>query len=106
MRKTRRRFELMLPLEFNDGRPVPEELHGEAVVEILAKFGGASFQKQPIEGHWIHAGVHYQDTHAKLVVDVPNAVKNRAWMKKFKERWKVRLEQIEIWMVSYLFKVE
>jgi hypothetical protein len=72
----------------------------------VGQFGGASIQTQPIEGHWIDEGVHYQDTHAKLVVDVPNTAKNRAWMRKFKERWKVRLAQIKIWMVSYLIEVE
>jgi hypothetical protein len=85
---------------------VPPEVLGEAVHEVKVQFGGATYQAYPIEGYWIHKGVHYQDTHAKLVVDVPNTAKNRAWMKQFKKRWKVRLEQIDIWMVSYLIEVE
>jgi len=27
-------------------------------------------------------------------------------MRQFKERWKVRLEQVELWMVSYRIEVE
>jgi len=27
-------------------------------------------------------------------------------MKKFKKRWKFRLEQLELWMVSYRIEVE
>lgn len=31
---------------------------------------------------------------------------NRTWMKAFKARWKGRLEQLEIWMVSYRIDIE
>lgn len=33
-------------------------------------------------------------------------VKNRQWMREFKARWKSRLEQIELWLVSYRIEVE
>jgi hypothetical protein len=39
-------------------------------------------------------------------VDVPDSPRNRQWMKQFKDRWKVRLEQLELWMVSYRIEVE
>jgi dephospho-CoA kinase len=83
----------MLPLQFNDGREVAAEARAEAVLEILAGFGGASYEAQPIEGHWVHEGVHYRDNHAKLVADVRDLVKNRCWMKQFKQRWKNRLDR-------------
>ena len=44
--------------------------------------------------------------HSDHVVDVPDLVKNRRWMKQFKERWKTRLEQLELWMISYRIDVE
>ena len=31
---------------------------------------------------------------------------NRKWMKEYKARWKERLKQLEIWMVSYQIDVE
>ena len=34
-----RRFEVLLPVRFNDGRDIPEELLGEAVNEIVSQFG-------------------------------------------------------------------
>ena len=37
----------------------------------------------------------------RFVVDVPDSTKNRRWMTQFKDRWKARLEQIDLWMVSY-----
>ena len=42
----------------------------------------------------------------KVVVDVPDTAKNRTWMRQFKGRWKMRLEQHELWMVSYQVEVE
>ncbi len=41
-----------------------------------------------------------------IVVDVPDTTKNRKWMKAYKARWKKRLRQLDIWMVSYRIDVE
>ena len=51
-------------------------------------------------------GVLYRDNLVRLVVDVPDLAKNREWMKRFKKRWKTRLEQLELWMVSYRIDVD
>jgi hypothetical protein len=101
-----RRFEVLLPVRSNDGRDVPEALLGEAVNEIVWQFGAASFRREAVEGQWQHEDVLYRDSLACIIVDVPDTVKNRKWMKAFKARWKKRLDQIEIWMVSYRVDVE
>jgi len=101
-----RRFEVLLPLQFNDGREVPSEWLAEAVLEVVDHFGAASYETQKVEGHWRHAGVLYRDNLVRVVVDVPDTVKNRRWMKQFKGRWKARLEQIDLWMVSYRIDIE
>ncbi len=100
------RFEVLLPLQFNDGRDVPSEWLAEAVLEVVGHFGAASYETQNVEGHWRQGGVVYRDNLVKIVVDVPDASENRAWMKEFKSRWKARLEQLELWMVSYRIEVE
>jgi hypothetical protein len=79
---------------------------GEAVKEIVANFGAASYETQRIEGHWLHQGSSYRNDLTRLVVDVPDTAKNRKWMKQFKDRWKRRLAQIELWMVSFRIEVE
>jgi hypothetical protein len=101
-----RRFEVMLPLQFNDGRDVPPDWLAEAVLEIADHFGAASYETQKVEGHWRHGGVVYRDNLVRVVVDLPDFAKNRKWMKSFKARWKARLEQLELWMVSYRIEVE
>ena len=101
-----RRFEVLLPLQFNDGREVPSDWLADAVIEVVTQFGAVSYESQKLEGHWRHSGVAYRDNLVKLVVDVPDSPTNRDWMKEFKSRWKVRLEQLELWMVSYRIEVE
>jgi len=101
-----RRFEVLLPLQFNDGREVLAEWLAEAVLEIVDHFGAASYETQRVEGHWRSGGVLYRDNLVRLVVDVPDLAKNREWMKRFKKRWKTRLEQLELWMVSYRIDVD
>ena len=71
MKSKSRRYEVLLPVRFNDGRDVPEELLGEAVNEIVEQFGAVSFHKDAVEGHWRHDETLYRDDLALLVVDVP-----------------------------------
>jgi hypothetical protein len=101
-----RRFEVLLPLQFNDGRDVRPEWIAEAVLEIVQQFGAASYETQKVEGHWRHGGVLYRDTLVKIVVDVKDAPACRQWFKDYKKRWKNRLEQIDLWIVSHPIEIE
>jgi hypothetical protein len=40
------------------------------------------------------------------LVDVPDTPGNRQWMREFKGRWKSRLEQLEVWVMSFRIDVE
>lgn len=106
MNSSWRRYEVLLPLRFNDGRPMPEEWLPEAILELVDRFGAASYETQKVEGHWRHGGVHYRDDLVKLFVDIPDLPQNREWMRQFKTRWRQQLEQLELWMVSYPVDVE
>ena len=101
-----RRFEVLLPLQFNDGAEVPPDWLAEPVFEIVDRFGAATYETQKVEGHWRHAEVVYRDNLVKLVVDVPDTAANRRWMKSFKSRWKKRLRQLELWLVSFPINIE
>ena len=65
-----------------------------------------AFYKEAALGHWRHDDTLFRDDLALLVVDVPDTQKNRKWLKAFKARWKDRLKQLEIWMVSYRIDIE
>lgn len=85
---------------------MPAELLVEAVLQIVDYFGAASYETQKVEGHWRHGGVLVRDNLVKLVVDAPDLVGNRRWMKQYKEEWRLRLDQTELWMISYAVEVE
>ena len=85
---------------------MPSEWLAEAVLEVVDHFGAASYETQKLEGHWRSGGVVYRDNLVRLTVDVPDTAPSRQWMKEFKGRWKIRLEQLELWMVSHPIEVE
>ncbi len=106
MSSSLRGFEALLPLRFNDGRDVPGEWLAEAVLEVVDRFGAASYETQRVEGHWRQGGVTYRDDLVRLVVDVPDTEENRGWVREFKTRWKAKLEQLDLWVVSYVIDLE
>jgi hypothetical protein len=85
---------------------VPSEWLAEAVLEVVDHFGAASYETQKVEGHWRSSGILYRDNLVKIVVDVPDSTGNRHWMKQFKSRWRERLQQIDLWMISSEIEVE
>ena len=101
-----RRFEILLPLQFNDGREIPGDRLAEAVLEIVENFGAASYETQKVEGHWRHRGILYRDNLVKIVIDAPDEEVNREWMREYKKRWKQKLDQLELWLVSYTIDVD
>ncbi len=101
-----RRFEILLPLQFNDGRDIPPEWLAEAVLEIVENFGAASYETQKVEGHCRHQGILYRDNLVKIVIDATDEEPNREWMREYKARWKAKLEQLELWLVSYTIDVD
>ena len=101
-----RRFEILLPLQFNDGREVPSEWLAEAVLEIVERFDAASYETQKVEGHWRHQGILYRDNLVKIIIDTTDEEANRQWMREYKARWKEKLEQLELWLVSYTIDVD
>lgn len=101
-----RRYEILLPTEYNDGREVPRELLDKAVTEVVDRFGAASEEPESVEGHWQHHGNVQRDSLSKIVVDVSDTDGNRQWMRDFKARWRAELEQLDIWLISYEITVE
>jgi hypothetical protein len=101
-----RRFEILLPLQFNDGSEIPSDLLAEAVLEVVDKFGAASYETQKVEGHWRFQGVLYRDNLTKIVIDIVDSAENHDWMREFKKRWKEKLDQLELWLVSYVIDVD
>ncbi len=96
-----RRYEILVPLLFNDGQPVPEELLTQTFSELRARFGAVSWETQTLRGAWEQEGTVYQDNLTRFFVDVPDAAENREFFKQYKTALKARFQQLEIWITSH-----
>jgi hypothetical protein len=82
------RFEVLLPLRYNDGRPVPRELLAETAFEIQSRFGGVTRQSQVVEGIWRQGGVEYRDELNRIFVDAEDTPANRQFFLDLKAKLK------------------
>jgi hypothetical protein len=96
-----RRFEILLPLRFNDGQQVPDDLIADTLLEIEERFGAVSSETQAIRGYWLHQGEQHRDTLMRVFVDVADVSENREFFVQFKERLKARFRQLDIWLTTY-----
>ncbi|MEX2212865.1 MAG: hypothetical protein WD768_01975 [Phycisphaeraceae bacterium] len=101
----RRRFEILLPLRFNDGTPVPPKLVGQTKRDLRKQFGALSFESQQIFGVWLHEGQTYHDQSSRLFLDAPDSQENIWFFRTFKETLKKRFRQLDIWIVSFVVEV-
>lgn len=95
-----RRYEMLLPLRFNDGQPVPQDLVEESLADLRQRFG-ESCETQTTRGLWKHEEQVYRDELMRMYVDVPDSPETREFFVQLKERLKARFRQIDIWMTTY-----
>jgi hypothetical protein len=105
MSRVLRRYEVLLPLRFNDGQPVPEDIVAESLLDLEQHFGAVSCETQTIRGFWRNEGESYRDDLIRVFVDVTDEPEHRQFFAEFKERLKVRFRQLDIWMTTYLVEV-
>lgn len=96
-----RRFEILLPLRFNDGRSVPDTLLADVVLELERQFGAVSSETQVIRGLWQSEGIAFRDELVRVFVDVPDRPENREFFVAFKERLKTMFGQEDIWVTTH-----
>lgn len=100
-----RRFEVLLPLRFNDGSAVPDDAIADTLLELEQRFGAVSCETQTIRGQWRHEGQSYRDDLIRVFVDVEDDPESRQYFVEYKERLKARFQQVDIWMTTYLLEV-
>jgi len=99
------RFEILLPLTFNDGRPVPPDFVANAAAEIQGRFGGVSWESQVIEGIWGTGGIQYRDRLNRIFVDAEDTEANRQFFTALKARLKSRFQQVDIWLTVHPIEI-
>ncbi len=95
-----RRYEILLPLTYNDGRKIEAVRFLETNKDLRDEFGGFAFDTTIVYGIWVYQGAAYRDKLARFRVDVKDTRKNRSFFKSYKELLKKRFEQEEIWITA------
>jgi hypothetical protein len=89
-----RRYEIFLPLRFDDGQPVPESYLTDVSSELHLHF-----RTQVTRG-----GPHPENL-MRLFLDVPDTVENREFFLQLKQKLKATFQQTDIWLISYPIEV-
>ena len=62
------RYEVLLPVRYNDGRTVERAKHNACFNEAIEEFGGATLEPQRMIGRWQFEGEEFVDTMLRLVL--------------------------------------
>ena len=100
-----RRYEILLPIRYNDGVPVDEEHFTQTRKELVKEFGAVTWCAERLQGMWSHEGEVFANANIKAVIDAEDTPEARAFFRRFKQTLKSRFRQIDIWMVSYPIEI-
>ena len=100
-----RRCEILLPLKFNSGQPVPRELIIESLLELEERFGAVSCETQIIHGIWRHQGQRFRDDLIRVIVDMEDRPEHRKFFQAYKDQLKARFQQIDVWVTTYPIEI-
>ena len=90
------RFEILLPLFYNDGTPIEKEKFAVTDDELIARFGAASADTVVVRGHWMYQSTVYHDELSRVRTDVEDTAENIQAMREMKETLKARFKQLDI----------
>jgi hypothetical protein len=92
------RYEVLLPVQYNDGREVEAIKHRLAFDEVVERFGAGTLEPQHLFGRWVFSAEEYEDALVRLVVEVDDLPEHHDWFASWKETLKERFEQLDIRM--------
>ncbi len=93
-----KKYEIYLPLKYNDGREIEAEKIKQIREELIAVFSAitVSSQSAPYQGTWKYGGVDFIDDIIKIEIFAVGDRKTERFFKRFKQRLKRLLKQIDI----------
>jgi len=99
------RFEILLPLFSNDGRPIEREKFLQTDDELVRLFGAVSTDSVIVRGLWMYQSTLYHDQLLRARVDVEDCPENWQAMRDLKETWKARFDQLDIWITAHRIEI-
>ncbi len=104
MPKPAQRYDIFLPLRYNDGREIENEKFLQLQDELIERFGGVTSIKQtnPLQGIWQYQSQRYTDEIIVVTIldfGYPQS-QSEAFFVEFKEELKRRFEQLDILILA------
>lgn len=99
------RFEILLPLFYNDGRPIEPEKFIVTDDELVARLGASSTDTVVVRGQWIYQSTRYSDQLIRVRIDADDIPENWETMRQVKETLKERFVQLDIWITAHRIEV-
>ena len=100
-----RRYEILLPIRYNDGALVETERLDLVLEELSERFGGLTFHLEQLRGVWLHQNQRFEESNVRLVVDVEDSPETSDFFVQYQQSLKERFRQIDIWIVSYDIRI-
>jgi len=102
-----RKYELYLPLKYNNARRIEARKIRAVKEELLENFGAitVSSLSAPYQGRWKYGGVEYIDDIIKIEVVATRDRETKKFFTEFKERLKTSLRQIDILITTHGIQV-
>ncbi len=96
-----RSIDIYLPLDYNDGRSIPETRFTSLQQELLNRFGGVTSMQRhfPLQGLWRSGGDVFQDRVVVFTVmdfHAENELESLRYLNRLKTRLNRKFDQMEI----------
>ena len=98
---TLKRFEILLPLNYNDGRPIEPEKFLTTHRELVERFGATTVDTTRASGTWVYGGVLYEDLLVRVTIDSSEPEAAFEFLRTYKGTLKSRFEQLDIWITAH-----
>lgn len=99
------RYEILLPLCYNDGRAIENEKFDQTNLDLIEAFAATTADTVVAVGSWRYRGTLYQDKLLRFIIDVPGAFAADGFFRSYKETLKSRFDQIDVWITSHEIQI-
>ena len=96
-----KRFEILLPLNYNDGKPIEQDKFLATHRELVERFGATTVDTTKASGTWVYRGVTYEDLLVRVTIDSGDPDAAFQFLREYKETLKSRFEQLDIWITAH-----
>jgi hypothetical protein len=99
-----KRFEILLPLNYNDGSEIEQEKLDQTAEELDERFGATTQDTVQVLGTWKYGGTRYEDKLVRIRIDTNDPTATNAF-RVYKQTWKNRFQQIDIWITAHEIEI-